>query len=160
MTIYRTDKTDLKILSMLQQNARLTIKEMAQELNLSTTPVFERIKRMEKGGLIKKYVAIIDPRLLGKTLHAFIHISINEHSKKGLEAFVEQIIELPEVLECHHISGVFDFILKTIFDDMEAYNQFILNDLSVVPNIGRVETRFSLSVRKHTTAIPVNSSQK
>ena len=158
MPEYRPDATDIKILSILQENSKKTMKELASMLKLSTTPVFERIKRLEKLGYIDRYVAILDAQKLGKKLHTFIHISIKEHSKDGLDDFISRVTAFNSVLECHHISGIYDFVLKAIFEDMDQYNEFILNELSVVPNIEKVETRFSLSVRKYTTALPLSSS--
>lgn len=147
------DKTDKSILELLQENARLTIKEIAGKLHLSTTPIFERIKKLEKNGIINRYVALLNHRKLGKKLTAFIDISIKDHSKSALEAFVRQIITYDEILECHHVTGESDFMLKVVLRDVEAYNDFVLEKLSTVPNIGKIESRFSLSTRKSTTAI-------
>ncbi len=149
------DKIDKAILDIIQRNAKSTIKEMASQLNLSTTPVFDRIKKMEQKGIIKNYVAILDSALLEKKLTVFIMISLKEHGKDAINNFVEAIIEFPVVLECHHISGDADFILKLIMKDIEEYNDFIMNELSSINNIGKVESRFSLSVRKNTHHIPV-----
>jgi len=153
--IYQLDKTDKAILNILQQNSRHTIKEIAQELHLSTTPIFDRMKKMEKAGVINKYVAIVDQKKVGKTLTIFITIALKEHNKSAINDFVETISQFPEVLECHHITGNADFLLKLVLADIEAYNQFILDKLSVIPHIGHVESRFSLSQRKMTTAIPI-----
>ncbi len=149
------DHVDKAILEMLQENCRLTIREMAASLNLSTTPIFERIKKMEKGGVIDRYVAIIDRKKVGQKLMAFVDISLQDHSKKALESFVEQVQEYPEIMECHHITGASDFLLKVVLEDVDAYNHFVLEKLSTIPNIGNVESRFSLSTRKNTTAISI-----
>ncbi|MGI9543961.1 MAG: Lrp/AsnC family transcriptional regulator [Cyclobacteriaceae bacterium] len=146
------DKVDLNILALLQENSRYTIKEMAQRLNLSTTPVFERIKRLEKQGIIQKYIAVLDPGKLGKKLRAFVHISLKEHSKKAVDAFVDKVVSYPEVMECYHVTGDSDFLLNVMVEDIERYNHFVVNKLSIVPNIGKLETQFSLSVRKKTQA--------
>ena len=152
----KLDTTDLAILRMLQTDARLTIKEIAAQLSLSTTPVFERIKRLDKQGIIEKYVAILNQRLLGKKLVAFVDISMKDHSKLAIEGFVEMVTEYPEVLECHHVTGESDFHLKVVIEDIEMYNQFVLNKLSTVPNIGKVESRFSLSERKQTNVLDLD----
>ncbi len=149
------DPTDLKILELLQQNARLTIKEIAAQLNLSTTPIFDRMKRMEKDKVIDRYVALVDPAKVGKTLFAFVHISLKEHARPQVEEFVEQVIKFQEVLECYHVTGDADFVLKVVLASIEAYNQFVLDKLSMVSNIGKVESRFCLSVRKYSTEIPL-----
>ena len=152
----KLDTTDLAILKMLQTDARLTIKEMAAALHLSTTPIFERIKRMDRQGVIERYVAILNQRLLGKKLTAFIDISMKEHSKDAIEGFVNEVTNYPEVMECHHVTGESDFHLKVVMEDVEAYNQFVLDKLSTVPNIGKVETRFSLSERKRTNVLSLD----
>lgn len=150
------DKTDKAILVMLQENSRLTIKEMADKLHLSTTPIFDRMKKLEKNGVIKKYVALVDGKKLGKQLVVFVNISISKHGKDALNSFVEAITQFPEVTECHHITGNADFLLKLILTDIEAYNNFIMDKLSIIPNIGKVESRFSLSERKASTAVPIH----
>jgi len=152
---YLLDATDKSILNIIQHNSRRTIKEIAQELHLSTTPIFDRMKKMEKAGVIKQYVALVDQKKIGKALTIFITIALKEHDKGAISNFVETITQFPEVLECHHITGNADFLLKLVLADIEAYNQFILEKLSVIPHIGHVESRFSLSQRKMTTAIPV-----
>ena len=150
------DPTDLKILKLLQQNARLTIKEIAAQLHLSTTPIFDRMKRLEQAGVIDKYVALVNPTKVGKTLFAYVNISLKEHALPEVEAFVNQVIQFEEVLECCHITGDADFVLKVVMDNIEAYNKFVLEKLSVVKNIGKVESRFCLSIRKYATAIPIS----
>ena len=147
------DEIDSKILEILQTDSRKTIKELSQELNLTTTPIFERIKKLERGGIIKQYVAVLDNHKLGKKLHAFIDISIKDHSKQAIDAFVNDVVRHPEVMECYHVTGESDFLLKVLLNDVEQYNDFVLNKLSTVPNIGKVETRFSLSTRKDTHMI-------
>ncbi|MBK8504298.1 MAG: Lrp/AsnC family transcriptional regulator [Saprospiraceae bacterium] len=116
---------------------------------------FERIKKLEKAGIIKQYVAILDHHKLGRKLHAFIDISIKDHSKGAIDAFVDDVVKHPEVMECYHVTGESDFLLKVLLDDVEQYNQFVLNKLSTVPNIGKVETRFSLSTREDTHIIRI-----
>lgn len=150
------DDVEKAILRIMQENGRATIKEMATKLNLSTTPIFDRIKRMENSGIIKKYVALVDQKLIGKSLTVFVHISISKHGKNALNSFIEAVTEFPEVIECHHISGDADVMLKLVLENIEAYNTFIMDKLSVIPNIGKVESRFSLSERKNTSAIPVD----
>lgn len=153
----KLDQTDKAILNTIQENSRITIKEMAKQLNLSTTPIFERLKRLEKEAVIQKYVAIVDAKKIGKKLKVFVSISIVDHSKEAIEKFVKQINTYPEVIECHHITGDSDFLLKVIVEDIEAYNTFITDKLSVVPNIGNVTSSFALSTRKHTTAMRIET---
>jgi len=147
------DKTDKSILKLLQQDARMTIKEISKQLNLSATPIYERIKKMEKAGIIEKYVALVNANQLGKKLNAFANISIKEHSKAAVQEFVSEIEKFSEVMECHYVSGNCDFLIKVLVEDMEAYNHFVMEKLSAVPNIGKVETLFSLSTSKKTTVV-------
>ena len=150
---FTLDATDTAILNILQEDSRITLKEIAKRLNLSTTPVSDRMKKLEKAGVIKKYVALVDPKKIGKNLTVFINISIKDHNKSAISEFVEVITQFPEVLECHHITGNADFLIKLVLSDIEAYNQFILDKLSVIPHIGRVDSKFSLSERKSTTHV-------
>ena len=150
------DKVDVEIMSMIQQDARMTIKEIAGELNLSTTPIFERLKRLERRGVIRKYVALLDAKKLGKKLIAFVRISIIDHSKKAIQQFFDQVSNYPEVMECHHVTGDSDFLLKVVLEDIERYNTFITEKLSTVPNIGKVQSSFSLSYGKETTAFQID----
>ncbi len=151
----KIDQVDREIIRTLQRDAKATIKEIGLQLNLSTTPIFERIKKMTAAGLIDKYVTIINPDLMDLSLCVFVHISIIDHSKQAIDAFVTQVNEFDEVLECHHISGKSDFLLKMRHRDISSYNDFVLDKISTVPNIANIETSFSLSVRKYTTALPV-----
>ena len=154
--MYTLDAIEKQILELLQVDSSITIKQMAEQLHLSTTPIFDRMKRMEKEGVIKNYVAIVDGRKIGKSLTVFVNISLKEHGKGAINEFVEAITSFSEVLECHHISGNADFFLKLILKDIESYNHFILDKLSILPHIGKVESRFSLSERKCTTAIGID----
>ncbi|MEM1326247.1 MAG: Lrp/AsnC family transcriptional regulator [Bacteroidota bacterium] len=151
----KLDDTDRKILELLQKDARLTIKEMAAQLQLSSTPVFERIKKLEKAGIIDKYVALVNADLLGRKVNAFVHVSLKKHDNKSVKAFEQTINEFSEIMECHHVSGNHDFLLKVLVRDMEHYHQFLRHQLSVLPNIGKTETLFSLSVRKSTTVVAI-----
>lgn len=152
---YELDHIDLAILRALQEDARVTIKELAASMNLSTTPIFERMKKLEQKGYIEKQVAILNPSKLQLKLTVFISLSVIDHSLTALERFINQIIEFPEVLECHHVTGQSDFLLKVILEDIEKYNQFILQRLSTVQNVANIESSFSLSTRKLTQALPI-----
>ena len=153
--MYDLDNTDKQILNQLQHDSSITIKELAKILCLSTTPVHERIKRLEKDGVINKYVALIDQKKVDKKLIVFISISLKNHSRSYLEKFVAEVDNFPEVTECYHIAGNFDYLLKVQLKDMEAYQQFILSKLSVNNNIDQVQSSFVLSKDKYSTALPV-----
>jgi Lrp/AsnC family transcriptional regulator, leucine-responsive regulatory protein len=144
------DAKDLAILKLLQQNARYTVKEIAQQIHLSTTPVHERIKRMEESGVIKQYVALLDYTKIKKGLMAICYVSLKEHSKTAGTKFVKAILQMPEIIECFTISGEFDFMLKVVTEDMNAYHDFHVNKLSSIDNMGHVQSVFVMGVIKET----------
>lgn len=142
------DHIDHKILELLQQDGRMTVKEMSGKLNLSTTPVFERIKKLERSGIINHYTVVLNQEKLGKKFTAFAHISLKDHSKQLVEEFAEKIITFPEVMECHYVTGGTDFIIKILVEDMDAYKVFMMDKLFEVPNIAKLESYLSLTERK------------
>ena len=147
------DETDYKILELLQTDGRMTVKEMSNRLHLSTTPIFERIKKLEKAGIIDHYSAILNHEKLGKTFIAFAHISLKDHTKERVEAFAARVSAFPEVMECHYVTGGSDFIIKILVEDMDTYKTFIMEKLFEVPNIGKLESFLSLTTRKKTNMI-------
>lgn len=149
----KIDELDQKIMQILQQNARTTIKEIADQVGMSSTPVFERIKKLEKNGYIDKYVALLNEAKLGYKMVAFVQISLTLHNLDEVNAFVERITSFPEVMECYHTTGESDFLLKILVSDMDRFNDFILYKLSEIENLGHVRTQFALSTRKRTTEI-------
>lgn len=152
----RLDETDVKILDLLQRDGRITTKALAQKLNLTTTPVFERVKRLEREGVIEKYVALVNQKKIDKKLIVFVSISIKSHTRSSLESFTSEMNSYPEVQECYHIAGNYDFLLKVVLRDMEAYERFIFTKLSVNPNIGNVQSSFVLAKNKFSTALKVD----
>jgi Lrp/AsnC family transcriptional regulator, leucine-responsive regulatory protein len=144
------DKKDLAILKLLQENARITVKEISQKIHLSTTPVHERIKWMEEQGVIKQYVTLLDHNKVKKGLMVICYVSLKEHTKNAGNKFIKTIHELNEVTECYNISGEFDFTLKVVCEDMNAYYDFHVNKLSQIENVGRVQSVFVMGVIKQT----------
>ncbi len=149
------DDIDKKILSLLQANAKLTTKEIAAQLDLTTTPTHERIKRLERLKYIKGYVALVDRKKVEKPLLAFCNVALKEHSQKDLQKFDKQIQEFEGVLECYHITGIFDYLLKIVVKDMEAYHHFTYHKLATLDNIGNVQTIFAMKDLKTSTAVPI-----
>jgi len=149
------DSVDKQIVGTLQKDGRITIKALAEQLNLTTTPVFERVKRLEKEGVISKYVALVNPKKVNRNLIVFISISLKNHTRSYLDKFVNEMRSYNEIMECYHIAGNFDYLLKAQMKDMEAFQQFILNKLSVNSNIAHVQSSFVLSKDKYSTALPV-----
>lgn len=144
------DQKDLAILKMLQYNARITIKEISDKVNLSTTPVYERIKWMEETGVIRQYATLVNPAKLNKHLMVIVYVSLKQHNKTAGSKFVKAIHEMNEVLECYSISGEFDFMLKVLVEDMNIYYNFHVNRLSEIENIGNVQSVFVMGVVKET----------
>ena len=144
------DTKDLSILRLLQQNARITVKEISEKIHLSTTPVHERIKRMEESGVIKQYTTLLDPVKVKRGLMVICYVSLKQHSKNAGDKFIKTILELNEVIECYSISGEFDFMLKVVCADMNAYYDFHVNKLSAGENIGHVQSVFVMGIIKQT----------
>ena len=149
------DSTDRKILSILQEDAKITNTALAAKFKLTATPVYERVKKMEQSGVISKYVALLDQKKVNKNLIIFISISLKNHARSYLTKFKETIDKYDEITECYHIAGNYDFLLKAQLKDMEAYQKFILSKLSVDENIGQVQSSFVLSKNKYSTALVV-----
>jgi Lrp/AsnC family transcriptional regulator, leucine-responsive regulatory protein len=144
------DSKDLAILRLLQENARITVKEISDKVHLSTTPVHERIKRMEETGVIKQYATLVDHTKVKKGLMVICYVSLKQHSKDAGDKFIKTIRELNEVIECYNISGEFDFMLKVVSEDMNAYHNFHVNRLSQIENMGHVQSVFVMGIIKQT----------
>lgn len=144
------DAKDMAILALLQQNARMTVKEIADKVHLSTTPVHERIKRLEASGVIKQYATLVDHTKVKKGLIAICYVSLKEHNKTAGTKFIKAINAMTEVIECYNISGEFDFMLKVVSEDMNAYHDFHVNKLSQVENMGHVQSVFVIGIIKQT----------
>lgn len=144
------DQRDLSILRLLQKNARITVKEISGKVNLSTTPVYERIKRMEAAGVIKEYATLVDPAKVKKGLMVICYVSLKQHNKTAGTRFIKTIQEMNEVIECYNISGEFDFMLKVVAENMDDYYHFHVNKLSEAENIGNVQSVFVMGIVKQT----------
>lgn len=144
------DEKDRSILRLLQQNARYTVKEIAEKVHLSTTPVHERIKRMEETGVIKQYATLVDQAKVKKGLMVICYVSLKQHNKNAGGKFIKIIQELNEVIECYNISGEFDFMLKVVAENMDAYYDFHVNKLSQIENVGHVQSVFVMGIIKQT----------
>ncbi len=149
------DKIDVSLLNLLQSNTKLNTKELAQKVGLSITPTYERIKRLEKEGYIKQYIAILDRKLINKNLMVISFVSLILHSRDMQIEFEKSVIEYPEIIECFHVTGSYDYQLKVVVSDMEEYQSFIKNKLSSINNIANVQSSFVMSSLKDTTAIPI-----
>ena len=153
MNDFVLDSTDLDILRCLQENARLTTKELAARVNLSTTPVFERLKRLERSGFIKKYVAVLDAEKLNRGFIVFCSVKLKQMSREVARTFVSIIRDIPQVAECYNISGEYDYLLKIYATDMKYYNEFIINVLGTIDSIGSILSSFVMKEIKNTHAL-------
>lgn len=149
------DETDKKILRILQQDAHCTLKDIANKINLSLTPVHDRVKRLEKEGIIEKYVSLLNKKKLGKNLTVYCQITLVKQNYDISEGFNQAILNMPEVIECNFISGNFDYLLKMVFSDMEEYHLFHQKKLSVLPEVSLINSFFIISEVKNTTILPV-----
>jgi DNA-binding Lrp family transcriptional regulator len=152
----KLDLIDFKILDLLQEDGRVTIKKISELLDLSTTPVFERIKKLEREGYIKKYIALLNHRKLDLKQVVFIQLTLKEHSRSFIEKFANEVKMFPEVVECYRITGNFDFLIKVLVADIESYENFILTKLSLLSNLGNVQSHIALSEIKSTSKINLN----
>lgn len=147
----KLDKIDKKILLLLQKDCKLNTKEIADNIGLSVTPTYERIKRMEKNGIIERYVALLNEGKIGKTLIVYCNVSLQLHSKPMLKKFELAILKLDEVMECYHTAGTNDYLLKVVASDMNQYQDFLMNKLAAAENIAHVHSSFVMTEVKHKT---------
>ena len=143
------DAVDMEILRALQKNARLTTKELAAMVNLSTTPVFERVKRLEQRGYVKGYVAVLDAEKLGRGFVVFCSVKMRRIGREIAEDFARVVRSIPEVTECYNISGSYDYLLKIHAPNMKYYQEFVLNMLGNIDHLGSLESTFVMDEIKH-----------
>jgi len=144
------DEIDLQILRTLQRNAKLTTKELAEKVNLTPTPVFERQRRLERRGYIKKYVAILNPELLNQGLLVFCKVKLKHINHEIADQFTHRVQRIPEVTECYNTSGQYDYLLKVRASDMKQYQEFVLNKLGTIESVGSIESTFVMSEVKQS----------
>ncbi len=147
------DKTDRKLLNFLQEDCKQTNKELSNNLNLSVTAVYERIKKLERAGVVKKYVSLLDKEKVNMGFVVFCQIKLVQHAKAYLTKFEKEVTQLDEVLECFHVSGDYDYLLKVMVKDMPHFRSFMVTKLTTLKHIGSTHTSFTISEVKNTTAI-------
>lgn len=153
---YAIDATDIKLLRALQTNARLTVKELAARVNLSTTPVFKRVQRMERDGIIKGYIAVLNAEKLNRGFVVFCQVKMNRLGRDIAADFAKTIAHIPEVTECYNISGQYDYLLKIHAPNMKYYQEFVLNVLGTIPHLGSLESTFVMDEIKHDYGITLD----
>jgi Lrp/AsnC family transcriptional regulator, leucine-responsive regulatory protein len=149
------DKIDIKILNILQKDSTVSVKEIASKVGLSYTPAYERIKFLESTKVITSSVVILDPKKIGIKLFVYCNITLKEQSKKCLIDFEKSVLKIPEIMEVISLSGVYDYMLKIATTDIEAYNDFIMNKLANIPNIGQYHSNIVMSIVKDETAYAI-----
>jgi len=152
------DETDKKILELLQEDAQLTLKDIANQINLSLTPVHDRVKQLEKEGFIEKYVALLNKKKVGNHLTVYCQVTLIKQTIDLSDAFNEAILQLPEVVECSFVSGTFDYLLKVVLPDMESYHDFHQKKLSIMPQVALINSFFMITEVKNTTILPISKS--
>ncbi|WP_010181750.1 Lrp/AsnC family transcriptional regulator [Aquimarina agarilytica] len=143
------DSIDLKIITALKKNAKQNTKEIANQVGLSVSPTFQRIKKLEKQKIIRGYVAIVDQKKLGNGIIAFCQISIAKHSKKTIDRFKAEIDKINEVLECNHVSGNFDFLLKIAVTDMDHYHKIVVEKITLIAGVSNIKSNFIIEKSKN-----------
>ena len=151
----KLDVLDLSILKLLQKNSKLTNKALSTHLSLSVTAVYERIKKLEKTGIIKGYVALLSKEKLDQSFVAFCHVKLIQHTQDNVKQFEKEVIKIDEVLECYHLSGDYDYLLKVHVKDMESYRNFMIEKLTNLNHIGSTHSMFMINEVKHTTALNI-----
>lgn len=156
----RFDRVDLEILAQLQADAGITNALLAERVGISPPSALERVRKLEGAGVIKGYVARVEPEAVGKKVTALVHVSLREHGERRIEDFKAAVAAFDEVQAAWHTTGEEDFILKVIVTDLAAYERFVVHRLSAIPNIGRVRTSFSLAAFKDETRVPLDAAGK
>lgn len=153
----KLDATDRKILDLLQQNSNITNAQLAKEIGLSPAPTLERVNKLENAGVIKSYHAVIDPASVGLGVSTFVMASLKGHNKDNIDKFMQAIKQIDEVIECHHITGAGDFILKIICADIAAYQQLMLEKVSNIDVVDSLQSMVILSTFKDSKVLPIPS---
>ena len=150
------DETDRKILRILQRNSDLTVKELAAKLHLSTSPTFERQKRLERDGYIERYMAVVNPHKVGNGIMVLCNIRLKQHSQELIQEFMNVVQNLEGITECYNTSGDYDFLIKVYAHDMKSYQQFMLNTLGTINCIGSLHSIFVIDETKNTHGVPIS----
>ena len=151
----KLDPTDKKILEILQANSNITNAQLAIEIGLSPAPTLERVKKLENAGVLKSYHAVVDPAAIGMGVSTFVTVSLKGHNKDNIERFIKSIKEIEEVVECHHVTGQADFILKIVATDIPAYQKLMLEKVSNIEVVDNLQSTIILSTFKDSKVIPI-----
>ena len=155
----KLDKIDRKILDILQSNAKITNAQLSKDIGLSPAPTLERVKKLETSGIIKSYHAKLDTDKVGLGVHTFVQVSLKGHNKRNIDSFINEINSIPEVIECHHITGSGDFILKIISSDIQSYQKLMLEKVSEIEVVDGLQSMIILSTFKDSKVMPVPENE-
>ncbi|MFH7001744.1 Lrp/AsnC family transcriptional regulator [Flavobacterium bizetiae] len=148
------NKQEIELLRILQKSSKFDISDLTERLGMSRTSIYEKIKKLENEGYIYNYVALINPRKVGLNFTVIVNVSLNSQQIEFVEEFSRQVALLPEVVEAYVTGGIFDYVLKVVVKDPDAFSDFIAKKLSVIPNIGKVQSSFVMNYIKQSTAVP------
>ena len=151
----KIDATDRKILEILQANSNITNAQLAKEIGLSPAPTLERVNKLELSGVIRSYHAVIDPAAVGLGVSTFVMASLKGHNKENLDKFIAAIKKIPEIVECHHVTGAADFFLKIVCVDIAAYQQLMLERVSNIDVVDSLQSMVILSTFKDSKSLPI-----
>ena len=155
MSLNKLDKLDRKILEILQANAKITNAKLSEQIGLSPAPTLERVKKLENSGIIKSYHAKINTKEVGLGVSTFVQASLKGHNKRIIEGFINSINKIDEVVECHHVTGSGDFVLKIVAKDIDAYQKLMLEQVSEIPEVDGLQSMIILSTFKDTKVMPI-----
>lgn len=156
----KLDDTDWRILARLQEDARISNVELAKAVNLSPSPCLTRVKALEEGGLISRYVALLDPLKFSLTVSVFIHVSLEKQMRNALDAFESSVLARDEVMECYLMTGESDYLLRVVVADVQSLERFIVDYLAKVPGVASIKSSFALKQVKYKTALPLPRPQR
>lgn len=151
----KLDAIDRKILELLQRNSNITNAQLAQEVGLSPAPTLERVKKLETAGIIKSYHAVVDTASVGLGVSTFVMASLKGHNKENITKFISAISAIPEIVECHHLTGEADFILKIVAPDIPSYQKLMLEQVSNIEVVDNLQSMVILSTFKDTKMVPI-----
>lgn len=152
------DAKDREILQVLQTDGRITNADLAKRVSLSPPSVLQRVRHLERAGYITRYAAHLDPQMLNLKITVFALVSLALHEENALDGFIAELTEIPQVLECHHVSGEFDFLLKIVVQDMRTYEELLRNRLLKIKGLGQIRSSFVLATPKSTTDLPIDAA--
>jgi Lrp/AsnC family transcriptional regulator, leucine-responsive regulatory protein len=155
MSSSKLDQIDRKVLDILQDNAKITNAQLSKEIGLSPAPTLERVKKLETSGIIQSYHAKLDPERVGLGVTTFVMVSLVGHKKQVTDSFVDKVNKIPEIIECHHITGDGDFLLKVISKDINSYQKLMLEVINEIEEVANTKTMVILSTFKESKALPI-----